>query len=415
MAMVYRDFDLRIARKGDMYTAEVTRSPAGVSATEDLSSWPFGNEPDRMLLMELENAVLKSRNSRSGPILSPEEKILREFGADLFKCVLRDSRSVAAMYSGSVSQVKGLPDVGLRINLQVDPPEMANLPWEYVFDDQAEKSYLCLRTKYPVVRRLGAPAQSRVTGEHTPVRVLAMLVNLSGEWSLKDAERERRSLGAIFQTPGLQVDFCWNLRATKDSLYDLMEQGPWDIFHFIGHGGTEYKTDADNKRHSEGFVVMDDGHGKPDKVRASVLADMLESGEVKLAVFNCCEGARGSSSVAASLVAAGIPMAIAMQFAITDASAVRFSEGFYKKLVAGHTVERALTAARKFVRGESDAEWALPVLFTQANSSTFFEERLGGDPSTTVASPSPEVISPSLLSDDDRAHAQAELARLWSD
>jgi hypothetical protein len=420
MPMTYKDFDLHIWREGDRYAAEVTHSPVGRTATREYLSWPFGNEPDRLLLVHLENAILKSKNSRSGPLLSPEEKILREFGADLFKCVFRDSGGVAEMYAGSLLQIRDQEDVGLRINLRVDPPEMASLPWEYVFDERnTPRNYLCLRSRSPVVRRLGTSAPPQPIRAHAPVRVLAMLVNLSGEWSLRDAEKERRHLEAIFQTPGLPVEFCWNLRATPDSLFDLMQQGPWDIFHFIGHGGTEHVTDPEGNRYSEGYVVMDDGAGGAVKVLASTLADMLEDGQVKLAVLNCCEGARGSSSVGAALVAAGIPMAIAMQFAITDASAARFSERFYKSLAEGQTVERALTVARKYMHFTSDAEWAIPVLFTQANSSTFFSEPTfvapSAAPSPAAAPPSPaQAASTSPLTEADRAHAQAELRRLWS-
>jgi hypothetical protein len=67
----------------------------------------------------------------------------------------------------------------------------------------------------------------------------------------------------------------------------------------------------------------------------------------------------------------------------------------------------------------SDAEWAIPVLFTQANSSTFFSEPTfvapSAAPSPAAAPPSPaQAASTSPLTEADRAHAQAELRRLWS-
>lgn len=157
--MSYEDFDLHIWADGDRYAAEVSKSPMGPSERVHLS-WPFHEERERLML-KLENAVLKSRNSRSGPIPSPEERILREFGADLFKAVFCDSGSVATTYAGSLARLRESDDVGLRINLRADPVEIASLPWEYVFDERlGAKNFLCLRSRSPVVRRLGASPYS---------------------------------------------------------------------------------------------------------------------------------------------------------------------------------------------------------------------------------------------------------------
>lgn len=404
MPMTYEDFDLHIWREGDRYAVEVTKSPAGPSEREYVS-WPFSNRQDQELLqLRLENAILKSRHARSGAILTAEERTLREFGADIFKAIFRDSGSVASAYNGSSTLLKDMEeDVGLRINLRVDPPEIAGLPWEYVFDDRLSRNYVCLHSRSPVVRRLGS-ATGRAIRVRNPVRVLAMLVNLSGDLALRDAEKERRHLESILQSPG--VELIWNRHATPESLIDLIQKGPWDIFHFIGHGDTEHVLGTDNDYHSQGYVVMDDGVGGPVKVWASELARILEDGRINLAVLNCCESARGnhSTSVGAALVAGGIPMAIAMQFAITDSSAACFSERFYGALAKGEPVERALTVARMYMRTQSDAEWAIPVLFTQADPCVLFKPE-----SITVRK---SGMGPSA--DPERLQAQAELRRLWS-
>lgn len=409
MPISYEDFDVRIWREGDRYVAEVLKSPAGGSEREILS-WPFDciREP---ILLRLENAVLKSRNSRRGLILSPEEKVLRDFGADVFRSVFRESRTVADAYRDSLAHVRKQENVGLRINLRVDPPELASLPWEYAFDPG--NKYLCLHTRSPVVRRLAGASLDRPIKVRDQVRVLAMMVDLGGQWALPDAERERRQLNTIMEAPGLNVDLKWNLRSTKDSLLALMQQGPWDIFHFIGHGGTSFADDADGNRHSEGYVVMDDGLGTPDPVGADELASILEDGNVSLAVMNCCESGRGSgsSSIGATLVHAGIPMAIAMQFAITDVSAARFSRMFYESLAQGQTVEQALTVARKSVWGETDAEWAIPVLFSQTNAFPLFK---ANRPQASPGAAAPPPPAPAQTAADAvRDQAQQELRRLW--
>jgi len=372
----YENFDLRLWREGDRYLAEVTDSPAGKSARE-VVSWPFASSAERVLLLELENAVLKSREgSRGGIILSPEEKVLRDFGAEVFRAVFKDSGSVSRTYYGSQELLRMKDDTGLRINLTIDPPELACLPWEYVFDATSKPDrYLCLSSKSPLVRYLQTPPFRAPASGGGRVRVLGMIANPGGAWSWLDTEAERRHMEEVLRAPGLDVDFNWVLRATPEGLFEMMQRGPWDIFHFIGHGGTDRYVDANGQTGSEGFIVMDDGAGGPVKLPASRLAEILSDGDIKLAVLNCCESARGnaSSSVGAALVEQGVPMAIAMQFAITNTAASRFSEHFYKTLTRGNTVERALTVARRSIRVSSDAEWAIPVLFTRAGSFSLFK------------------------------------------
>lgn len=412
--MRYENFDLHIWREGDRYMAEVTHSPAGPSGREVLR-WILGNQPVNILMVQLENAVLKSRGSRSGSLVTAEEQTLRDFGADVFRAVFRESGSIAVAYNTSLTLVANQRDTGLRLNLRVDPPEMAMLPWEYVFDESSKPDrYLCLRSRSPVVRRLGHAQGPGVAHIDGPVRVLAMIANPGGGWDWLDTEKERRRMEEILQDQNLAVPvhFRWAPRATPDSLFDLMQQGPWHIFHFIGHGGTDRSIGADGDFRDEGFVVMDDGLGSPVKVSATRLGEILEDGNVSLAVLNCCESAKGnaSSSVGAALVDAGVPMAIAMQFAITNASAQRFSERFYKSLTEGQTVERALTAARKYIRLESDSEWAIPVFFTRADSSALFDPPAEGSTPPVARAALPPALQPSLR----MTQAQEELRRLWT-
>ncbi|MEO5624641.1 MAG: CHAT domain-containing protein [Dokdonella sp.] len=395
--------------------AEVSDSPAGASAREILR-WPYGNNPEQVLLVSLENAILKSRGSRSGSIVSAEEKILREFGADVFKSVFRDSGTIADAYSSSLTLLRERPGAGLRLNLRIDPPEMAMLPWEYAFDERSKPDrYLCLKKSSPVVRQLGNAHGLSEVQINGPVRILAMIANPGGGWDWLDTEKERRQMEQILQGPALaaSVEFSWTLRATRDELFDAMQKGPWHIFHFIGHGGTDSFIGADGEYHSEGFVVMDDGQGRPMNVNATELAQILSNGNVSLAVLNCCESARGnaSSSVGATLVDAGVPMAIAMQFAISNISASRFSDRFYRSLADGLKVEAALTVARNYMRLESDSEWAIPVFFTSAASSSLFSAppaHVAGIASAAVAA-KPEAADAVV----QMTRAQEELRRLW--
>jgi CHAT domain-containing protein len=412
--MRYENFDLHIRREGDLYVAHVTDSPVGASKREVLQ-WPFGDAAERLTLIEQAIDGSRKGGPRSDTFVSPEEKILREFGADVFRTVFVESGTVAFSYRSSLDMVGRQEDTGLRLNLRIEPPEMAMLPWEYVFDGTSRPDrYLCLKgTKpmSPIVRDLGEERRAPTLRIDGPVRVLAMIANPGGGWPGLDTEKERRELVEI-----LGDCVTWVPRATLDGLYEAMQQGPWHIFHFIGHGGTEQSVSAEGKVESEGFLVMDDGVGHPFKLSASRLGEILEDGKISLAVLNCCDSARGnaSSSVGSALVAAAVPMAIAMQFPITNESASRFSKQFYTSLCAGQTVETALTKARKNVRARSDAEWAIPVFFTRVDSCALFKAPAPQTAASAAATPQPEPAAPPAPAPvSARTKAQQEMRLLW--
>lgn len=411
MAGTLLDFDLHIWTAGDQYLAEVKESPAGPSEQEVIR-WPFSRQAHEVLLLRLENAILKGRGYRSGPI-SPEEKVLREFGAGVFRAVLKESNTVAERYHASLRLVEQQPDQGMRLNLRVDSPELAMLPWEYVFDESRQsENFLCLKHSSPLVRFLSFANRARV-GVTGPLRILGMIANPRADLR---AEEERRCIEEALADQDIPCDavhFRWVQGGTLDHLFHQMQKGPWHVFHFIGHGGTDHYVDSDGTPRSEGYVVMEDGLGGEVKVPASQLGITLGGENVQLAVFNCCDSARGTgfSSVGAAVVREGVPMSVAMQFAITDDSASRFSAMFYKALVGGQTVERALTVARRFVRLASNVEWGIPVLFTRAGSCVLF-----GSAAVAPIQTLPRQIRTAAPAEpvDRRQHAAREmLQRLW--
>jgi hypothetical protein len=413
----YVDFDLTLTREGDRYMAEVRDSPAGRSQKEPLH-WPFGTEPQDLLVLKLENAILKGRGYRGGP-LSSEEKILREFGSDVFRTVFRNSNSVATMFATSLTMVQSVPNRGLRLVLRVDPPELAVLPWEYMCDQSARDengNYLCLRTHSPLVRFLNGPQSPTKLQINGPMRILGMISNpATAEWRRLDTENERHRIEeALKAIPNASVHLEWVRGGTADDLFDLMQRQSWHVFHFIGHGGTDrYVDDAGNIR-AEGFVVMQDGLGGAVKISASQLGITLEGGPM-LAVLNCCDsglGSSGLSSVGAALVNAGVPLAVAMQYAITDGSAARFAGMFYQSLIAGQSVEQALTAARRFMRLKSNIEWGIPVLFTRTRSCVLFNVEPTGMLGADVAFGRP-VERPVVNQPVANSQARDELRRLF--
>jgi len=413
----YLDFDLSLTREGNEYMAEVRDSPAGGTARVALR-WPFGTEPHEMLLLKLENAILKGRGYRAGPLTS-EEKVLREFGSEIFRAVFRDSEDVARKFTSSLDNIRSQQGLGLRLVLRVEPPELAMLPWEYMFEQSKAKdsdgNYLCLRDVSPLVRYLNVAGSRKNPPVDGTLRILGMIANpATDEWKWLDAEAERRRIAQALKIPRPEVELRWVPGGSIDDLFEMMQRETWHVFHFIGHGGTETYVDEAGQPHTEGFVVMQDRQGGAVKITASDLALMLDSNdELKLTVLNCCESGRstgGFSSIGAALVTSSTPMAVAMQYAISDGSASCFAGAFYGSLIAGQCVERALTAARKRIKFESNVEWGIPVLFTRTTPSALIEI----DVRRADASSEPPAAVPAMAAaPTQRVQALQELRRLF--
>lgn len=410
--MPYQDFDLYVWREGDQYKAEVRGSPVGASE-KVLLHFQFGNEPLENLLLRLENAIYKGRGYRNGPLSSSEDQILRQFGQEVFGAVFRTGGSIAETFSASRKMLdREGGDIVLRLCLHIEPPELAMLPWEYLFDGSAreneEQNYLCLRKRSPLLRFLGArgPGVKPVSG---PLRILGMIANPKVDgFAPLDTEAERHRIEqALKDIKKTQVQLEWVRGGSTDDLLDRIDAGPWHVFHFIGHGGVSRSVDpATGVDRSTGYVAMQDGLGGAVKVEASQLGMMLEgAASLRLAVLNCCDGAsRGLSSTGATLVSTGVPMVVAMQFPISDGAAAGFAGTFYKSLVSGNPVESALTSARKYVRTKSNLEWGIPVLYTRSGSTVLFDVKAE---SLADAVPEPVPVARHVL-------AQQELRRLFA-
>ncbi|KQV50538.1 hypothetical protein ASC95_14325 [Pelomonas sp. Root1217] len=422
----FEDFDLRIWAEGDQYMAQVMRSPIGASDPA-VWKWPF-EQSHRELRLELENAILRGRLRNSRGAVSPHEKKLRDFGGDMFKSVFTDAEPIARRFNGSLEFVDNQPGQfeGLRVKLMVEPPELAVLPWEYVFDETSRdpaRTYISLSSRSPLVRFHEATARA-FQAITAPLNVLGMIADPGGEWEKLDFDKEKHGIETAIdkiENSKQMVNLRWVNGHTVDDLLDMLTQGDWHVFHFIGHGGTDPVIDDDGTRHTEGYLVFGDGKGGAKKITPTQLARILRTaGHLRLAVLNCCDSGCGASPGEA-LVRSGIAASVAMQFPVSNEAAVSFASRFYNALVTGQTVEKALTIGRVAMQVENPVEWGIPVLFTRMGADLFFDVKRPPHPVPVEPTPSrpvpllavtPQPAPPKEDHDARRRNAQAALRRL---
>jgi tetratricopeptide (TPR) repeat protein len=339
---------------------------------------------------ELASAVLASAVPTRGR-LSAQELPIRQVGQQLFEAVFAER--VYGRYTASVQEAarQGEP---LRVVLRLRAPELAALPWEAMFDPEADE-YLCQRE--PIVRYVETAQPITPLPVSPPLRVLGLVSAPNDLPALDVAEERRRLTDAIDDLAKRgQVELTWASGGTWPCLQEMLLEGHWHVLHFIGHGGVD---------RGEGVLALEDElNGHKNLVSSARFARLLHACRPvpRLVVLNSCQSGEAAaddllSSTAAALVYSGISAVVAMQFVVTDPAALAFSRGFYQSLAHNHPVDEAVRLGRIAIDGTSEntLEWVTPVLFLRTDETRLFTvaQRADADAPSRAKEPSPEQVA----------------------
>ncbi len=265
-------------------------------------------------------------------------------------------------------------ETGLRLKLRLqDVPELAEIPWEFLFDASLSR-FLARSNQTPIIRYIEMPEKIKPLKVTLPLKVLVITSSPLDYCSL-GVERERSSLEQALKplSDKGQLSVKWLEKPTLSDLHHCLQVGDYHVFHFIGHGGFDEKT-------QEGVLLLEDGQGKGCLAGADMISTLLHDlRSLRLVVLNSCEGARNSrtdpfAGVAAGLIRQGIPAVVAMQFAITDIAAITFSGELYAAISRGFPVDAAVAEARKAIyASKNEIEWGTPVLYMRAPTGELFD------------------------------------------
>jgi hypothetical protein len=368
--MEYFDFDISIEKEADgTFSAHVLRSPSGEARAAFKS--PLSS-------LEIENFRLKlARGSRVVRSVRQSDVIaIREYGERLYRSIMQGE--VETCFRTSLAQVKSADrNAGLRVRLRLQgAAELALLPWEYIYQPSS-RSYLALRDDTPFVRYLEVGEPVRPLRITPPLRILAVIsspadlppLNAQREW-----ERLKGALSDLERQGVVVLDRLTS--ATVAELRWALKRDDYHVLHFIGHGGVA----ADRG----GVLHFEDDRRTSVPLTAERLGVILrEERSLRLAVLNACEGGAASiddifSGTAQTLIHNEIPAVVAMQFEISDDSAITFSHEFYQALAQGDPIDAAVTWARRamFTQGD-ELEWGTPVLYMRAPDGRLFDLHTG--------------------------------------
>lgn len=367
----YEDFSLQIEppREG-AYPVLVLHSPAG----EGRSSFHLPFDPAEIgpLLVSLSQMVRGLRE------IAPAESHVspQEIGGRLFDALFTGPvRSLLDRSLGMVHERQ----CGLRIKLHIDPTDpdlalLASLPWEFLYR-QETREFLNLSRFTPIVRYLEVQRPYKPLPLKPPLRIL-VVVSSPTDYVRLDLSRERALIAESWgRQAGVQVEFVE--RATTRELQERLAGQPYHVLHYMGHGDFDETT-------GRGVLVLEDEDERGRKVDGNTMGVLLrDAPSIRLVFLNACETARTAQAqgqdpfagVAASMVMAGIPAVIAMQFPITDDAAITFAQWVYPLLARGYPVDAAVAEGRRAIRlAEPETmEWGTPVLFMRSPQGIIFQ------------------------------------------
>jgi hypothetical protein len=384
----YLDFELSINARGDGTYELEARSPTGDGrATVALDF----DAADVDALVSRAHQTWRgsggeTREARRTALPLDTETSLRELGGRLFAAVMagKIGQRYRSSYDHAVMQKQGL-----RVRLRIQAPEIAALPWEYLYDtDQA--IFVARNNQTSVVRYVEVDQPAESLRVDFPLRVLGMVAGPADQGTLQKDQEVSRMTAALadLQRKGL-VQLTWTRDGTYDALADALGEVRPHILHYIGHGGFD-------EGRGEGALILEREDRTSHPIPATSLGELLlGTGTVRLAVLNSCDGARSSgrnvfSSTAATVVRRGVPSVVAMQYPISDRAAIRFSSELYEGLARSQPVDRAVSAARMRLNADEpeSPEWGTPVVFLQSASGRLFTTGLHEipQPATVTAS-----------------------------
>ncbi|WP_293082412.1 SUMF1/EgtB/PvdO family nonheme iron enzyme, partial [Moorena sp. SIO3H5] len=310
----------------------------------------------------------------------------RKLGETLFEAIFDDvlRQEFVNFYQEAVRDKKQL----LRIELDIDEqtiPEVAALPWEFMcLPDSANLGHRWLGTDPNIVfsrRRAlwhSAPPIQLEKGEKLRI---ALAIAAPKDLGHVEYEDIKEALASLAQEQAERIELLPIVNpATPTAIDNLLEQQP-HIFHFIGHGqmhneaGEEVGKIALVKKVFKTASWMD----------AASFSELFNRWSPGVVLLQACESGMLSASqafagTASKIVQMNIPVVVAMQYQVSNITAIQFAYEFYERLAKGEPVDIAAQNGRRTIgleTGNRKRDFATPVIFMRLEDGYLFKREDG--------------------------------------
>jgi len=239
-------------------------------------------------------------------------------------------------------------DARLQLRLQINAPELATLPWEWLSLGGANGWMPAIRADYALVRlgrRVSPPSPLPL---HGPLRILAV----ASPGNTHHLDALDRALASHVRDE--RIDLRLLADATPATLRSALADEPAHIVHIAARAALTLEQTLD----------LDLGAG----IDALDLADLLaESTYLRLVTLTGGDGDGRTLNVGPALLGGlllsdRLPAAVAFSAPLPASAAARFAAACYSRLAAGAPVDLAVTAGRAALAHPGNSSWGAPLL-----------------------------------------------------
>ena len=354
--MNYYDLSIRVQDNAD------------ILASSDLGEWHGKLNLDRNVI-RLALQFIEEDETR--------EELLKSVGNTLYNAIFDKN------ISNHFAAIKAEADksgCGVRLRLNFEKPEIAAIPWEFLYDDSTN-TFLANDPKTSLSRYIEVPLKKQdIKPASLPLKML-LVISSPKDLAPLDYVGEEKLIKEALQkhVRSKQIEIDVLIKATIVNIYKKLNAKLYNVFHFIGHGVF---------KNNEGYIALVDENDRAHLLDEQGFSNLfLGQQGLGLMILNSCEGAAISSSqafrgMAPRLVQRGIPAVIAMQYSIRDSTSKLFADIFYGSLALAKPIDEAIQSARNLISiqvGLDKRDFATPVLYMRAKNGLILDSAKKND------------------------------------
>ncbi|WP_197087456.1 CHAT domain-containing protein [Bradyrhizobium sp. LTSP857] len=280
------------------------------------------------------------------------------------------------LFSGSVNELfYAASRRHIQITLCTSDTRLKQVPWEYIVWPDVNEGPHARRTFARSVPVSNGEERKAKSISNSLIAVLVIGADVLGReripWN-ETKENLERIIGARMQglsTARITMELVEG--ATRKTVRDALEQKPYDIVHFIGHG------------RPDGIFLRGEGQQRGVVLPTDAFSKMISDAEPALVILSACDTAlikdvQPLGTIAETLVRSGVPAVVANQLPISVSSIADFTGALYRSLLTDGNIDVAVNKGRialvKEMEGLRSApiEWGIPVLYRRPGCSQLF-------------------------------------------
>ncbi len=312
---------------------------------------------------------------------------VRLFGEILFDVLFDDGLrpDFVSFYHQVVQQEKQL----LRVELDIDEqgmPEIAALPWEFLcLPVRANLGTIWVGTVPDLVfsrrRSQWIPAQPIQLEQNEKLRI-ALVVSAPPGLPPVEYKPVQEALEKLTSEQSNRVELLPIVASANPEAIDTILSKEPHIFHFIGHGRLENESNQEIGQ----IAFVDPDFGEAMWIDADYFSELFNQHRPGVVMLQACEGAMLSASqafvgLASRVVQQNIPVVVAMQYEVSNATASRFARRFYQQLAEDDPVDIAAQYGRRAIAlGPTQyrkRDFATPAIFMRVTDGYLFKRQDG--------------------------------------